>query len=66
MTVNRCVEGAPDRRGPAAHALFAHRARAIMLKGSGLADLRYDALVLTGLMLVAMAITVIPFRRNLD
>ena len=29
-----------------------------MLKGSGLADLRYDALVLTGLILVAMAIAV--------
>jgi ABC-2 type transport system permease protein len=40
--------------------------RAIMLKGSGLANLRYDALVLTGLMLVAMAIAVIRFRRTLD
>jgi ABC-2 type transport system permease protein len=40
--------------------------RAIMLKGSGLADLRNDALVLTGLMLVAMAIAVIRFRRTLD
>jgi ABC-2 type transport system permease protein len=40
--------------------------RAIMLKGSGLADLRYDALVLTGLMLVAMAIAVMRFRRTLD
>src|SRR5262249_40815991 len=40
--------------------------RAIMLKGSGLADLRYDALVLTALMLVAMAIAVMRFRRTLD
>jgi ABC-2 type transport system permease protein len=37
--------------------------RAIMLKGSGLADLRNDALVPTGLMLVAMVIAVIRFRR---
>ena len=40
--------------------------RAIMLKGSTLADLRYDALVLIGLMLVAMTIAVTRFRRTLD
>ena len=33
---------------------------------SGLADLRYDALALTALMLVAMAIAVMRFRRTLD
>ena len=40
--------------------------RAIMLKGSTLADLHYDALALAGLMLVAMAIAVTRFRRTLD
>ncbi len=40
--------------------------RAIMLKGSALADLHYDTLALTGLMLIAMAIAVTRFRRTLD
>src|SRR5213076_590999 len=40
--------------------------RGIMLKGAALADLRYDALALAGLMLVAMAIAVTRFRRTLD
>ncbi|HEV7912646.1 MAG TPA: ABC transporter permease [Albitalea sp.] len=40
--------------------------RAIMLKGAGFADLRYDALALLGLMLVAMTIAVTRFRRTLD
>ncbi|MBI4275419.1 MAG: ABC transporter permease [Rhizobiales bacterium] len=40
--------------------------RAIMLKGSTLMDLHYDALVLAGLMLVAMSIAVTRFRRTLD
>ena len=40
--------------------------RAIMLKGSTLADLRVDTLWLTGLMLVAMVIAVTRFRRTLD
>ncbi len=40
--------------------------RSIMLKGSTLADLHYDALVLTGLMVVAMLIAVTRFRRTLD
>jgi ABC-2 type transport system permease protein len=40
--------------------------RAIMLKGSTLADLHYDALALAGLMLVAMIIAVTRFRRTLD
>ena len=40
--------------------------RAIMLKGSTLADLHYDALALTGLMLFAMLIAVTRFRRTLD
>ena len=40
--------------------------RAIMLKGSTLADLHYDALALTGLMLLAMLIAVTRFRRTLD
>jgi ABC-2 type transport system permease protein len=37
-----------------------------MLKGAGFADLRYDALALLGLMLVAMTIAVTRFRRTLD
>ena len=45
---------------------FIRIVRAIMLKGSGLADLRYDALALVGLMLIAMAIAVTRFRRTLD
>ncbi len=40
--------------------------RAIMLKGSGIADLHYDALWLIALMLVAMTIAVMRFRRTLD
>lgn len=40
--------------------------RAIMLKGSTLAELHYDALALAGLMLVAMVIAVTRFRRTLD
>ena len=40
--------------------------RAIMLKGSTLADLHYDSLALTGLMMFAMLIAVTRFRRTLD
>lgn len=40
--------------------------RSIMLKGSGLADLRYDSLALVALMLVAMTVAVTRFRRTLD
>lgn len=40
--------------------------RSIMLKGSTLADLRYDTLSLVVLMLVAMIIAVTRFRRTLD
>jgi ABC-2 type transport system permease protein len=40
--------------------------RAIMLKGSTLGDLQYDALWLFGLMLLAMVIAVTRFRRTLD
>lgn len=40
--------------------------RAIMLKGSTLADLQIDVLALFGLMLVAMTIAVTRFRRTLD
>jgi ABC-2 type transport system permease protein len=40
--------------------------RAIMLKGASFPDLRYDALALVGLMLVAMTIAVTRFRRTLD
>ena len=40
--------------------------RSIMLKGSTLADLHYDALALPALMLVAMMIAVTRFRRTLD
>ena len=40
--------------------------RAIMLKGSDLGDLHYDAIALFGLMLVAMTIAVTRFRRTLD
>ncbi len=40
--------------------------RSIMLKGSSLADLNYDILVLFVLMLVAMTIAVTRFRRTLD
>ena len=40
--------------------------RSIMLKGSSLTDLHYEAIVLFGLMLVAMTIAVTRFRRTLD
>src|ERR1700690_2430009 len=40
--------------------------RSIMLKGSSVADLRYDAVALFVLMLVAMTIAVTRFRRPLD
>src|SRR5256885_14846164 len=45
---------------------FIRIVRAIMLKGSGLPDLHYDALALAGLMLIAMTIAVTRFRRTLD
>jgi len=41
-------------------------ARAIMLKGSTLAQLQFDTLALAGLMAVAMTIAVTRFRRTLD
>jgi ABC-2 type transport system permease protein len=37
-----------------------------MLKGSTIANLHYDVVVLFGLMLVAMTIAVTRFRRTLD
>jgi ABC-2 type transport system permease protein len=40
--------------------------RAIMLKGAELPNLRYDALALLALMLLAMTIAVLRFRRTLD
>ncbi len=40
--------------------------RAIMLKGAALQNLQYDTLALTGLMLFAMTIAVLRFRRTLD
>ena len=40
--------------------------RSIMLKGAALADLHYDTLALSGLMLLAMTIAVTRFRRTLD
>lgn len=40
--------------------------RAIMLKGATIEDLRYDAIALFALMLVAMTIAVARFRRTLD
>ena len=45
---------------------FLRIVRSIMLKGSNLSDLRYDAIALFILMLVAMAIAVTRFRRTLD
>jgi len=45
---------------------FLRIVRAIMLKGSTAADLRYDALALGALMLFAMSIAVTRFRRTLD
>jgi ABC-2 type transport system permease protein len=40
--------------------------RAIMLKGSTLANLQHDTVVLFGLMLFAMTVAVMRFRRTLD
>ncbi|MGB6253648.1 MAG: ABC transporter permease, partial [Bradyrhizobium sp.] len=40
--------------------------RAIMLKGAGLQNLEYDTVALVLLMLLAMAIAVLRFRRTLD
>jgi ABC-2 type transport system permease protein len=40
--------------------------RAIMLKGAGPSNLRYDRIALIVLMLVAMTIAVTRFRRTLD
>jgi len=40
--------------------------RSIMLKGSSIGDLHYDAAAMFGLMLVAMMIAVTRFRRTLD
>jgi ABC-2 type transport system permease protein len=45
---------------------FIRIARAIMLKGATIGDLHYDTLALAGLMLVAMSIAVMRFRRTLD
>ena len=45
---------------------FLRIVRSIMLKGSNLSDLRYDAVALFILMLVAMTIAVTRFRRTLD
>ncbi|TAK49359.1 MAG: ABC transporter permease [Xanthobacteraceae bacterium] len=45
---------------------FIRIVRAIMLKGSTLGDLQYDAAMLALLMLVAMTIAVRRFRRTLD
>src|SRR4051794_26206558 len=45
---------------------FIRIVRAIMLKGSTIEDLRYDALILGILMLIAMTIAVTRFRRTLD
>jgi ABC-2 type transport system permease protein len=40
--------------------------RSIMLKGATITEMRYDALWLSGLMLLAMTIAVTRFRRTLD
>ena len=40
--------------------------RAIMLKGSTLQNIQYDAIALIALMLFAMTIAVTRFRRTLD
>jgi ABC-2 type transport system permease protein len=45
---------------------FIRIVRAIMLKGATIEDLRYDALILGILMLIAMTIAVTRFRRTLD
>jgi ABC-2 type transport system permease protein len=45
---------------------FLRIVRSIMLKGSSIMDLHYDALALAGLMLFAMAVAMTRFRRTLD
>jgi len=45
---------------------FIRIVRAVMLKGSTLADLSYDSIALLTLMLITMAIAVTRFRRTLD
>jgi len=45
---------------------FLRIVRSIMLKGSNLTDLRYDAIAMFVLMLVAMTIAIRRFRRTLD
>jgi len=45
---------------------FVRIVRAIMLKGSTLSQLQYDALALAGLMVFAMTVAVTRFRRTLD
>lgn len=45
---------------------FLRIVRAIMLKGSNLSDLRFDAIAMFILMLIAMIIAVTRFRRTLD
>jgi ABC-2 type transport system permease protein len=45
---------------------FLRIVRSIMLKGSNLSDLRYEAIAMFVLMLVAMTIAVTRFRRTLD
>jgi ABC-2 type transport system permease protein len=40
--------------------------RAVMLKGSSLAHLRFDTLALVGLTLMSMVIAITRFRRTLD
>jgi ABC-2 type transport system permease protein len=45
---------------------FLRIVRSIMLKGSNLSDLRYDAIAMFVLMAAAMTIAVTRFRRTLD
>jgi len=45
---------------------FIRIVRAVMLKGSTLADLQFDTAMLVLLMLIAMGIAVTRFRRTLD
>lgn len=45
---------------------YLHIVRSIMLKGSGLSTMHYDAAALFGLTLLAMGIAVTRFRRTLD
>jgi len=45
---------------------FVRMARAILLKGSNLADMRSDSLWLVALMLLTMTIAATRFRRTLD